>query len=91
MEDNLESRPRHKMIFGNLKNFLSMMYKSVHFPQEMTRGVTAFIAFHILDNSPYHLFILILHNVILFIPRVTRNCEWGFQSKTHQKYCVRCT
>ena len=60
------------------------MYKSVHFPQEMTQSVTAFIPFHILNNLPYHPFILILHNVILFIPRVTRNCKWDFQSMTHQ-------
>jgi len=65
------------------------MYKSVHFPEEMTQGVTAFIPFHILDNSPYHPFIPILHNVILFIPCVTQNCEWEIQSMTHQKYCVR--
>ena len=53
------------------------MYKSVHFPQEMTLSVTAFIPFHILDNLPYHPFILILHNVILFIPCVTRKLQMG--------------
>ena len=65
------------------------MYKPVHFPQEMTLSVTAFIPLHILDNPPLHPFILILLDVILFIPCVTRDCEWEIRSMTHQKYCVR--
>ena len=55
-----------------------MMYKSVHFPQEMTRGVTAFIPFHIPNNSPYHPFILILHIVILFHPSCYSKLQVGF-------------
>jgi len=67
------------------------MYKSVHFPEEMTQGVTAFIPFHILDNSPYHPFIPILHNVILFIPRITRKVQVEIQSVVEFKFFMRST